>query len=131
MQQNITYETIVGLEVHVQLCTQSKAYCSDTNKFGEAPNTCISPISLGHPGTLPKINKSVVDSAVKLGLALNCNITEYNLYARKNYFYPDLPKGYQITQDKTPICTGGYIEINTKENKSKGVTIFKLRQERK
>ena len=113
------YETIIGLEVHVQLSTKSKAYCSDPNIFGEAPNTCISPISLGYPGTLPRINKEVIKSAVKLGLALNCSITEYNLYARKNYFYPDLPKGYQITQDKTPICTGGYIEINTKENKKK------------
>ncbi|MBJ04379.1 MAG: Asp-tRNA(Asn)/Glu-tRNA(Gln) amidotransferase GatCAB subunit B [Flavobacteriales bacterium] len=112
MTTNIQYETIVGLEVHVQLSTNSKAYCSDLNKFGESPNTCISAISAGHPGTLPKANKEVINSAVKLGIALNCNITEYNLYARKNYFYPDLPKGYQITQDKTPICTGGYIEIS-------------------
>ena len=113
MNTNTTkYETIVGLEVHVQLSTKSKAYCSDLNKFGESPNTCISPISLGYPGTLPKINKEVIKSAVKLGLALNCNITEYNVYSRKNYFYPDLPKGYQITQDKTPICTGGYVELN-------------------
>ena len=106
-----TYETIVGLEVHIQLSTKSKAYCDDANIFGQTPNTCISPISLGYPGTLPKINKSVINSAIKLGLALNCNITEYNLYARKNYFYPDLPKGYQITQDKTPICTGGFVEL--------------------
>ena len=112
MTTNIQYETIVGLEVHVQLSTNSKAYCSDLNKFGESPNTCISAISAGHPGTLPKVNKEVINSAVKLCIALNCNITEYNLYARKNYFYPDLPKGYQITQDKTPICTGGYIEIS-------------------
>lgn len=108
----IKYETIIGLEVHVQLSTKSKAYCSDLNKFGEPPNSCISPISLGYPGTLPKVNKEVIKSAVKLGLALNCKITEYNLYSRKNYFYPDLPKGYQITQDKTPICTGGYVELN-------------------
>ena len=113
MNTNTTkYETIVGLEVHVQLSTKSKAYCSDLNKFGESPNTCTSPISLGYPGTLPKINKEVIKSAVKLGLALNCNITEHNVYSRKNYFYPDLPKGYQITQDKTPICTGGYVELN-------------------
>ena len=105
------YETIVGLEVHIQLSTKSKAYCDDPNIFGQTPNTCISPISLGYPGTLPKVNKSVIHSAIKLGLALNCNITEYNLYARKNYFYPDLPKGYQITQDQTPICTGGFVEL--------------------
>ena len=75
MNKNIKYETIVGLEVHVQLSTQSKAYCSDANKFGESPNTCISPISLGHPGTLPKVNKEVINSAIKLGLALDCKIT--------------------------------------------------------
>ena len=111
----IKYETIIGLEVHVQLSTKSKAYCNDKNKFGEPPNTCISPISLGYPGTLPKVNKEVIKSAVKLGLALNCDITKYNLYARKNYFYPDLPKGYQITQDKTPICTGGFVELNNEK----------------
>ena len=120
-----TYETIVGLEVHVQLSTKSKAYCSDANKFGEPPNTCISPISLGYPGTLPKINKEVIKSAVKLGLALNCNITEYNLYARKNYFYPDLPKGYQITQDKTPICTGGFVELE----KGKRISLTRIHME--
>ena len=86
MKQEIKYETIVGLEVHVQLSTKSKAYCSDANKFGEPPNTCISPISLGYPGTLPKINEEVIKSAIKLGVALNCDITKYNLYARKNYF---------------------------------------------
>ena len=113
------YETIVGLEVHIQLATKSKAYCSDPNIFGEPPNTCISAISLGYPGTLPKLNKEVIKSAVKLGLALNCDIREYNLYARKNYFYPDLPKGYQITQDKTPICTGGWVEIGKPKNEIK------------
>ena len=111
MKVNTKYEIIVGLEVHIQLSTNSKAYCSDANLYGQEPNSCISPISAGYPGTLPKVNKSVIKSAIKLGLALNCNITEYNLYARKNYFYPDLPKGYQITQDKTPICTGGNLDI--------------------
>ena len=105
------YETIIGLEVHVQLSTKSKAYCSDANVFGATPNTCTSPISLGHPGTLPKANKKVIEYAIKLGLAFNCKINKENLYARKNYYYTDLPKGYQITQDKTPICTGGYVEL--------------------
>ena len=105
------YETIIGLEVHVQLSTESKAYCSDANIYGAFPNTCTSPISLGHPGTLPKPNKKVIEYAIKLGLAFNCKINRENEYARKNYFYTDLPKGYQITQDKTPICSGGHIEM--------------------
>ena len=127
MSSNNIYETIIGLEVHVQLSTKSKAYCSDSNLFGQPPNTCISPISLGYPGTLPKVNKEVIKSAVKLGLALNCNITKYNLYARKNYFYPDLPKGYQITQDTTPICTGGYVEL--KEGKKVALTRIHMEED--
>jgi len=123
------YETVVGLEVHVQLNTNSKAYCSDANLFGQPPNTCISPISMGYPGTLPKINKEVIKSAVKLGLALGCDITKYNLYARKNYFYPDLPKGYQITQDKTPICTGGYVEINRLKKDEKKIALTRIHME--
>ncbi len=107
------YETVIGLEVHAQLSTKSKAYSGDSTEFGVLPNTNVSPISLGHPGTLPKTNKKVIEYAVRLGLACKCTIREYNEYARKNYFYADLPKGYQITQDKTPICTGGYITIKT------------------
>jgi aspartyl-tRNA(Asn)/glutamyl-tRNA(Gln) amidotransferase subunit B len=129
MKENNTYETIIGLEVHVQLSTKSKAYCTDPNLFGENPNTCVSPISAGYPGTLPKINEEVIKSAIKLGLALNCNITEYNLYARKNYFYPDLPKGYQITQDTTPICTGGYVEIQDTNKKVKKIGLTRIHME--
>lgn len=129
MKENNTYETIIGLEVHVQLSTKSKAYCTDPNLFGENPNTCVSPISAGYPGTLPKINEEVIKSAIKLGLALNCNITEYNLYARKNYFYPDLPKGYQITQDTTPICTGGYVEIQDTNKKMKKIGLTRIHME--
>ena len=98
------YEPIIGLEVHIQLLTKSKAYCSDSTEFGAMPNTQVSPISFGHPGTLPMVNKKVIEYAVKLGLACKCNITKENQYSRKNYFYPDLPKGYQITQQPTPIC---------------------------
>ena len=105
------YEPVIGLEVHIQLLTKSKAYSSDSTEYGALPNTNVSVITLGHPGTLPKANKKVVEFAVRLGIACNCNITRENQYARKNYFYPDMPKGYQITQDKTPICTGGYIII--------------------
>ena len=123
------YDTIIGLEVHVQLDTKSKAYCGDANLFGQSPNTCISPISMGYPGTLPTINKEVIKSAITLGLALNCNITRYNLYARKNYFYPDLPKGYQITQDKTPICTAGYVKINRLKENEKKINLTRIHME--
>src|SRR5688572_26916455 len=105
------YEAVIGLEVHAQLLTKSKAYSSDSTEYGTLPNSNVSPISLGHPGTLPKSNKKVIELAVRLGLACHCTIQRENQYARKNYFYADLPKGYQITQDKTPICTGGYISI--------------------
>ncbi|MCS7028750.1 MAG: Asp-tRNA(Asn)/Glu-tRNA(Gln) amidotransferase subunit GatB [Bacteroidia bacterium] len=106
-----TYEAIIGLEIHAQLLTQSKAFCADSTTFGDEPNTNVSAISLGHPGTLPKLNKKAVELAIKMGLATHCKIDRQCYFARKNYFYPDLPKGYQITQDKTPICTDGYIEV--------------------
>lgn len=123
------YEAVIGLEIHIQLNTLSKAYSSDSTEFGNLPNTNVSVISLGHPGTLPKANKKVIEYAVKLGLACNCNITEFNGYARKNYFYADLPKGYQITQDKTPICTGGYITIKNKEGVEKRIHLTRIHME--
>lgn len=123
------YETVIGLEIHVQLNTLSKAYCSDSTKYGSAPNTHISPISLGHPGTLPVSNSKVLESAVKLGIALNCDIRERNEYARKNYFYADLPKGYQITQDKTPICDGGFINVTDKEGSPKRIDLTRIHME--
>ena len=103
------YEVVIGLEVHVQLATKSKAFCSDSTAFGGSPNTHVSPISLGHPGTLPRINEKQVQFAVELGLALGCEINRVNRFDRKNYFYADLPKGYQITQDAEPICIGGQL----------------------
>ena len=105
------YELVVGLEVHAQLITESKAYSSDPNAYGDHPNTNVSVVTLGHPGTLPVANKKVVELAVRMGLATNCTIAPWMHYARKNYFYPDLPKGYQITQDQTPICTNGKVLI--------------------
>ncbi|MDG1395060.1 MAG: Asp-tRNA(Asn)/Glu-tRNA(Gln) amidotransferase subunit GatB [Flavobacteriales bacterium] len=123
------YETVIGLEIHVQLNTLSKAYCSDSTLYGSAPNTHISPISLGHPGTLPVSNSKVLESAIKLGIALNCSIRERNEYARKNYFYADLPKGYQITQDKTPICDGGYINVSDKEGNPKRIDLTRIHME--
>ena len=123
------YEIVIGLEVHTQLLTKSKAYCSDTNEFGAIPNTNIGPVSLGLPGTLPKANKTTIDFAIKLGLALESTITEQMHYDRKNYFYPDLPKGYQITQDRTPICTGGKLLIKNAEGEDKYVNITRVHME--
>jgi aspartyl-tRNA(Asn)/glutamyl-tRNA(Gln) amidotransferase subunit B len=123
------YQAVIGLEVHAQMLTKSKAYCSDAYDYGSDPNTIIGPISLGHPGTLPKHNKEVVNYAIKMGLATHCHIAEYQYYARKNYFYGDLPKGYQITQDKTPICTNGYIEIKTKDGTEKKIGITRIHME--
>ena len=90
------YEAVIGLEVHAQLATQSKLFCGDSTAFGAEPNTQVSPITLGHPGTLPKTNQKAVEYAIKMGLACHCEIEQHNYFARKNYFYPDLPKGYQI-----------------------------------
>ncbi len=115
MNVNGKYEAVIGLEVHAQLRTQSKLFAADSASFGAEPNTHISPITLGHPGTLPKTNKKAVEYAIKMGLACHCEIEQYNYFARKNYFYPDLPKGYQVSQHTTPICKGGNIFIKTKE----------------
>ena len=109
------YQPVIGLEVHAQLLTHSKMYSSDENEYGVAPNTNLSVITLGHPGTLPRVNRTAVEFAMKMGLATNCQIRRDNLFARKNYFYPDLPKGYQITQDKTPICHDGHLDVRVGE----------------
>jgi aspartyl-tRNA(Asn)/glutamyl-tRNA(Gln) amidotransferase subunit B len=107
------YEAVIGLEVHAQLLTESKLFSGDSAAFGSAPNTHISPITLGYPGTLPKLNKEAVAFAIKMGIACGCEIEGVNYFARKNYFYPDLPKGYQLTQHTTPICKGGFVKIKT------------------
>ena len=107
------YEAVIGLEVHAQLLTKSKLFCADSVAFGAEPNTQISPISLAYPGTLPKLNEAAIELAVRLGLACGCEIEERNYFARKHYFYPDLPKGYQISQHTTPICKGGTVTIHT------------------
>lgn len=112
------YEIVVGLEVHAQLLTKTKLFCGDEISFGDEPNTHVSAISLAHPGTLPKLNKQAVKYAVMLGLACGSEITRVNYFARKNYFYPDLPKGYQISQHTTPICVGGRVPVYTSEGKS-------------
>ena len=123
------YEVVIGLEVHAQLLTKTKAYSSDLNEYGSAPNTNVSAITLGHPGTLPVMNKTTIDFAIKLGLACGCQIAPQQHFARKNYFYPDLPKGYQITQDTTPICTGGQIIIRTEDGTKKSIGITRIHME--
>jgi aspartyl-tRNA(Asn)/glutamyl-tRNA(Gln) amidotransferase subunit B len=109
------YEAVIGLEVHAQLYTKSKLFAGDANSFGSSPNTNVSAITLGHPGTLPKMNKKAIEYAIKMGIVCNSEIAKYNYFARKNYFYPDLPKGYQISQHTTPICIGGFVKIKTAE----------------
>lgn len=107
------YQAVIGLEVHAQLSTNSKLFSGDSIAFGNAPNTQVSPIALAHPGSLPKLNQRAIEFAVKMGLACNCTIAKQSFFARKNYFYPDLPKGYQISQHTHPICIGGFVTIKT------------------
>lgn len=123
------YELVVGIEIHAQLLTQTKAYSSDSAEFGGAPNTQISPTSLGLPGALPVFNEKVAEFAVMLGLAVGAEIRYENQFARKSYFYADLPKGYQITQDKTPICTGGSITIKDDNGNDKIIRLERIHME--
>jgi aspartyl-tRNA(Asn)/glutamyl-tRNA(Gln) amidotransferase subunit B len=114
-----SYETVIGLEVHCQLLTESKLFAQDFNRFGAEPNTNIGPLTLALPGTLPKLNKKAVEYAVRMGLACGCSISRRTIFDRKNYFYPDLPKGYQISQDKKPICENGGVTISVKSHDGK------------
>lgn len=113
------YTVVIGLEVHAQLLTKSKIYNADAAAYGSLPNTHVSVITLAHPGTLPKLNRKAAELAIKMGLACRSEISRYQIFDRKNYFYPDLPKGYQLTQDRTPICKGGYLLISTKTGERK------------
>ena len=106
------YETVVGIEVHVELKSNSKVFSTSLNEFSPEANVNVNPIDLGYPGTLPRLNKKVIDMALSAALAFNCNINRVQHFDRKNYFYPDLPKGYQITEFDTPIGYDGYIEVN-------------------
>jgi aspartyl-tRNA(Asn)/glutamyl-tRNA(Gln) amidotransferase subunit B len=123
------YEVVIGLEVHAQMLTKTKAYSNDVNEYGSAPNSNISVVTLGHPGTLPVMNKKTIEFAIKLGLACDAHIAPAQHFARKNYFYPDLPKGYQITQDTTPICTGGSIVIRTDDGTEKSIGLTRIHME--
>ncbi|QSZ26926.1 Asp-tRNA(Asn)/Glu-tRNA(Gln) amidotransferase subunit GatB [Aceticella autotrophica] len=124
------YEAVIGLEVHVELSTKTKIFCSCTTEFGGEPNTHVCPVCLGLPGTLPVLNKKVVEFAVKAGIALNCEIAQFSKLDRKNYFYPDLPKAYQISQYDLPLCKNGYVEIETSEGKKKiGLTRLHIEED--
>lgn len=115
------YEAVIGLEVHAQLLTKSKGFAPVTPEFGNAPNTNVTPLCLGHPGTLPVLNENLVNYIIKMGLATGCSVAERSIFARKNYFYPDLPKGYQISQYDTPICYEGQVDIQVKDEQGEYV----------
>lgn len=123
------FELVAGLEIHVQLHTETKAFSSEPFEYGAPPNTLVSPVSLGLPGALPVLNAHAVELAIRLGLALNCQIRKKNLFARKNYFYADLPKGYQITQSDTPLCYDGYLEIEDENGRPFRVGIERIHLE--
>ncbi len=123
------YEAVIGLEVHAQLLTDTKIFCDCSTKFGNPSNTNVCPVCLGHPGVLPVLNKKVVEYTTLMGLATNCIINEKSVFARKNYFYPDLPKGYQISQFELPICEHGSIKIKTDKEKQIGITRIHMEED--
>ena len=124
------YEIVIGLEVHAQLLTRTKIFCGCSTRFGDAPNSNVCPVCLGLPGTLPVLNKRAVEMGMRAALALNCTVHDHSRFARKNYFYPDLPKGYQISQYELPLATGGWIEIEHKgETKRIGITRLHLEED--
>lgn len=129
MSASEKYRLVIGLEVHAQLLTSSKIFNADEAAYGGAPNTQVGVITLAHPGTLPKLNKRTVELAARMGLACNSRISAFQIFDRKNYFYPDLPKGYQLTQDRTPICVGGFITIRNKEGVEKKIILNRIHLE--
>lgn len=126
---NQKYEAVIGLEVHAQLLTESKAFCGCSTKFGNLPNSNVCPVCLGHPGVLPVLNKRVVEFSALMGIATNCKINKKSIFARKNYFYPDLPKGYQISQYEEPICEHGFVDIFLKNGTNKKIGITRIHME--
>jgi len=126
---NSKYEAVIGLEVHAQLSTNSKIFCGCSTKFGSDPNSNVCPICLGHPGVLPVLNKKVVEYAVLMGLATNCQIRERSTFARKNYFYPDSPKGWQTSQFDEPICENGYLDVTTSDGEDHRLRINRIHME--
>lgn len=113
------FEPVIGLEIHAQLLTESKLFCGCSTKFGNPPNTNVCPVCMGHPGVLPVLNKKAVEYTIRMGIATNCTINRNSVFARKNYFYPDLPKGYQISQYELPLCSDGFLEIELNNQKRK------------
>jgi aspartyl-tRNA(Asn)/glutamyl-tRNA(Gln) amidotransferase subunit B len=126
LEQYPNYEVTIGIEIHIQLLTNSKIFCSSPNGITEEPNVCICPVCCGHPGVLPVLNKEVVDAAIKVGLATECTINKSSVFARKHYFYPDLPKNYQITQAEHPLCSNGFVTIQTQEGHSKKIRLMRI-----
>ena len=126
---NPKYEAVIGLEVHAQLLTDTKIFCGCSTKFGSSPNSNICPVCLGHPGVLPVLNKKVVEYTALMGLATDCRINEKSIFARKNYFYPDLPKGYQISQYEEPICEHGKVTIEFKDGSKKDIGLTRIHME--
>ncbi len=126
---NTPYEAVIGLEVHCQLQTVSKAFSPDPATYGAAPNTHVDPISLGHPGTLPVLNRELVVYTIRMGLATHSRIAPRSFFARKHYFYPDLPKGYQISQYETPICEGGYVEFKAEDGTRRRIRLTRIHME--
>ena len=126
---SVEYEAVIGLEVHAELLTKSKIFCSCSAKFGAPPNHNTCPVCIGMPGVLPVPNRSVVEFAIRAGLAIGCRIAAYSRWARKNYFYPDLPKGYQISQYELPLCSGGCIRITTEDGHPKTVQLTRIHME--
>jgi aspartyl-tRNA(Asn)/glutamyl-tRNA(Gln) amidotransferase subunit B len=124
----MNWESVIGLEVHAELATQSKIFCGCSTTFGQEPNTQVCPVCAGMPGVLPRLNRTVVEYAVRVGLALNCDITHYSKFDRKNYFYPDLPKAYQVSQLYAPICRDGHLDINV-DGTSKTIGIREIHME--
>ena len=124
----MSYEPVIGLEVHAQILTESKIFCGCSTRFGDAPNRNTCPVCMGFPGVLPVLNRKVVEHTIRTGLATHCTIARQSRWARKNYFYPDLPKGYQISQYELPLCTGGHVDVNV-DGASKRVRLTRIHME--
>jgi aspartyl-tRNA(Asn)/glutamyl-tRNA(Gln) amidotransferase subunit B len=129
LAQRDKYQVVIGLEIHAQLQTESKIFAHEGFAFGSSPNHFVSPVSIAHPGALPFINEQCIEMAVKMGLATNCKINQETWFARKNYFYPDLPKGYQLSQDNQPICVDGYIDIKLPDQDWRRISLERIHLE--